>query len=50
MTDTPSRRQVVATIAQVGLVVGSGCLTLSPTVTMETTESAMVEQLSVTEL
>lgn len=49
MTATPSRRRVVATIALLGLVVGSGCLTLSPTVTMETTESTVFERLSVTE-
>ncbi|MFC7216280.1 hypothetical protein ACFQO4_19665 [Saliphagus sp. GCM10025334] len=49
MTDTPSRHRVVATIALLGLVVGSGCLTLSPTVTIETTESTVFEQLSVTE-
>ncbi|UTF55799.1 hypothetical protein [Natronosalvus rutilus] len=49
MTGTPSRHRVVATIALLGLVVGSGCLTLSPTVTIETTESTVFEQLSVTE-
>lgn len=36
-------------MALLGLVVGSGCLTLSPTVTMETTESTVFERLSVTE-
>lgn len=49
MTSTPSRRGVVATIALLGLVAGSGCLTLSPTVTIETTESTVFERLSVNE-
>lgn len=52
MTGTPSRRRVVSTIALLGLVVGSGCLTLGPTVTTEpteSTESTVFEQLSVTE-
>ncbi len=49
MTGTLSRRRVVATIALLGLVVGSGCLTLSPTVTIETTESTVFERFSATE-
>ncbi len=49
MTGTLSRRRVVATIPLLGLVVGSGCLTLNPTVTTETTESTVFERLSVTE-
>lgn len=49
MTGTPSRHRVVATIPLLGLVVGSGCLTFSPTVTIETTESTVFERLSVSD-
>ncbi|WP_410767277.1 hypothetical protein [Haloferax sp. DFSO60] len=49
MTGIPSRRRVVATIPLLGLVVGNGCLTLDPTIMIETTESTVFERLSVTE-
>jgi len=49
MADTLSRRRVVATIALLGPVVGSGRLTLGPTVTTETTESTVFERFSVSD-
>ena len=49
MTVTHSRRQIIATLALLCLVAGSGCVTTNPTVTVDTSASTVFEDVSASE-
>lgn len=49
MTVTRSRRQIIATLALLCVIAGSGCVTTNPTVAVDTSASTVFEDVSANE-
>lgn len=49
MASDPSRRRILAAIAVLALTAGSGCVTIDPTITTQTGDTAVFESVSTTD-